>query len=117
MDALSDFPEYEEDHEGTEADGDFAGGGDPRIACGEGGGALGGACGFGGGVEEPAEPFAFLDGELILVELGEDGEGLAQAVIGGEGGGDDGLLGGGEESWVDGGGAVFHFEESGGGFA
>ena len=117
MDALSDFPEYEEAEERAEIDGDSAGGDEQRVAGGEGCGALGGAGGFGGGVEEPAEPVTFLDGELILVELREDGEGLAQAVIGGEVGGDDGLLGGGEESWVDGGGAVFHFEESGGGFA
>ncbi len=117
MDAQSDFPDDEECEECAEVDGDSACGGEQRVAGGEGRGALGGAGNFGGGVEEPAEPFAFLDGELFLVELGEDGEGLAQAVVGGEGGGDDGLLGGGEESWVDGGGAVFQFDESGGGLA
>ncbi len=58
-----------------------------------------------------AEPVAFLNGELVLLDQSEDGEGLAHAIIDGESGGDDGLLGGGEEYGVDGGGAVFHFDE------
>ncbi len=58
-----------------------------------------------------AEPFAFLKGELVLLDQSENGEGLAQAIIGGESGGDDGLLGGGEEYGVDGGGVVFRFDE------
>ncbi len=58
-----------------------------------------------------AEPFAFLHGELVLRDLGENGEGFGHAVAGGVGGCDDGFLGDAECSGVDGGSAVFQFEE------
>ena len=117
MDAQTDFPDGEESEEGAEIDGDSAGGEEQGVSGGEGCGALGGAGRFGGGVEEPAEPFAFLHGELVLADLGENGEGFGPAVIGGEGGGDDCLLGDVETFGIDGRGAVFQFEEGFSGLA